>query len=71
MEMFQQLDDVKVSVSSAIDGQYYHTSCDYEQSDIVQGPSLDEILETKSGMDFEEKDIVTHTDVAVQTMHDC
>ena len=69
-EILQQLDDIKVSVSSAPDGQYYGSIGNYEDAGAIQGPSLDEILDSKTNMAFEEEDVVSHTDVELHKTPD-
>ena len=69
-ELFQQLDDVKVSVCSAPEGQYYGSGGDYEQAGTIEGPSLDEILAGNSDMGFEEDDVTTNTDIDIHNTQD-
>ena len=47
-ELFHQLDELKLAVVSAPDGQYYGQSVEYEEAGTIEGPSLDKILEMKS-----------------------
>ena len=46
-ELFFRLDELKVSVVSAPDGQYYEQHCEYSEAGTIKGPSLDEIEKMK------------------------
>ena len=50
-ELFLQLDELKVSVVTAPEGQYYGQHVEYGEAGTVEGPSLDEIHEMKAIMD--------------------
>ena len=62
--MFEQLDELKVSVCSAPDGQYYETSGgEYGRAGTVEGPSLDEIEQSKENLGFKGEETHTFVDV--------
>ena len=55
VELFEQLDELKVAVCSAPDGQYYGSCGEYRQVGSVQGPSLNEILESSENFGYEDE----------------
>ena len=60
-ELFHQLDELKVLVVSAPDGQYYGQIVQYEEAGTVEGPSLEEIHEMISEKELE---------IATKCVHD-
>ena len=55
--LYEQLDEAKVAMCSAPDGQYYGVHDDYGQAGTVKGPSLEEILQTRENLGFEDEEI--------------
>ena len=60
VQILELLDELKVAVSSAPDGQYYGTGGgEYGTAGTVQGPSFDEILQQQHNMGFESEEDIT------------
>lgn len=65
VELFEQLDELKVCVCSAPEGQYYGTGGDYGQAGTVQGPSLEEIITGETNMGYIRDETSTRAIVGV------
>ena len=64
-ELFLQLDELNLTVVSAPDGQYYGQNVAYEEAGTIEGPSLNQMLDMKYGVEHEAP--CSQTDICLET----